>query len=303
MLLALRIEVDSLAAARDITPRLLGLLRDHDAKASFFFAMGPDRSGRTGGPLFEVGESRQQIRLNRQLNGPRGAARWYGSLIPAPELVKHAADAIRAVRDAGFETGLRGWDRVNWIKCIAGAEASWVRGELEAACHAYEAVLGEAPHAIALPGWRVNRAALRLEQQLGLHYASDTRGKHPFLPVIEGEPVRVLQLPTTLPTLSELIGAGNRDGTAAVDDLLAMTERIPLTGHVFTIQAHGDGGKRLPLLQRLLAGWREQGLELASLQRLSEILDPAKLPWHTVELRAWPGHGGLLALQGEAFPG
>ncbi|GAB3266974.1 polysaccharide deacetylase family protein [Chitinimonas naiadis] len=303
MLLALRIEVDSLSAARDATPKLVELLQASGANASFFFNMGPDRSACARGPLFQVGEHRRQIRRNHAISRPHGAARFYGCLLPAPELAKQAAAAIQLAQQAGFEVGLRGWDRVNWIKRIATADQQWVREQIESAQGAFEGLLGAPARAIALPGWRTNRAALRLEQQMGFDYGSDTRGTHPFLPVVDGEPIRVAQLPTTLPTLSELIGSGSFDEMASVEALLAKTERIPLTGHVFTINAASDAGKRLPLLQRLIAGWQEQGHELASLARLHGLLQLGKLPWHTVEQRGWPGYSGLLAVQGEAFPG
>jgi undecaprenyl phosphate-alpha-L-ara4FN deformylase len=51
----------------------------------------------------------------------------------------------------------------------------------------------------------MNRHALRLTQRLGFCYASDCRGKFPFIPVIDGEIVLCPQLPTTLPTLDELL--------------------------------------------------------------------------------------------------
>ena len=55
-------------------------------------------------------------------------------------------------------------------------------------------------------GWQVNRYVPALEQELGFPYASDTRGAGPFVPVVGGAVVAVPQLPTTLPTLDELIG-------------------------------------------------------------------------------------------------
>ncbi|GLR14502.1 polysaccharide deacetylase [Chitinimonas prasina] len=302
MLLALKIEVDSLAAARDITPRLVTLLQSLDANASFFFNLGPDRSGQADGPLFQVGETRKQIRRNRALGGPRGASRLYGRWLPAPQLHKAVASAIQAIQQAGYETGLRGWDRVNWIKRIATADEAWVRNELTAALHAYEHLLGQPAQAIALPGWRTGRHALRLQQQLGLHYGSDCRGSSPFLPVVDGEPIRVPQLPTTLPTLAELTGANEMDDLATVDQLLALTASPTPAGHVFTLNADADGGKRLPLLQRLLAAWREQGQQFASLAQLHATLDINKLPWHSLEQRSWPGYSGMLAVQGPAFP-
>ena len=55
-------------------------------------------------------------------------------------------------------------------------------------------------------GWRMNGHALRFAEALGFVWCSDSRGTHPFLPIVDGETIHCPQLPTTLPTLDELIG-------------------------------------------------------------------------------------------------
>lgn len=136
---------------------------------------------------------------------------------------------------------------------------------------------------------------------MGLRYASDTRGDFPFLPVIEGEPVAVPQLPTTLAPLAELIGADGMSESDAVAHLLQQTAALR-SGHVFTIRAAADAGKRLPALTALFAGWKEQGYRLGSLGQLFDTLDPTTLPWHSVEQRRWPAYAGTLATQAGPFP-
>ena len=64
-------------------------------------------------------------------------------------------------------------------------------------------------------GWQVNEYVPALEQALGFRYASDTRGVCPFVPVVNGAEVAVPQLPTTLPTLDELIGRPDLEARAA----------------------------------------------------------------------------------------
>ena len=44
-LLGLRVDVDTHAGMRDGVPRLLDVLADAGVRATFYFAMGPDRSG------------------------------------------------------------------------------------------------------------------------------------------------------------------------------------------------------------------------------------------------------------------
>ena len=73
-----------------------------------------------------------------------------------------------------------------------------------AAAH-YEKLFGEAPKAHAAAGWQMNRHALRLMQRFGFEYSSDTRGTPPYIPTWQAEIIACPQLPTTLPTLDELM--------------------------------------------------------------------------------------------------
>ncbi|PHV13134.1 polysaccharide deacetylase family protein [Chitinimonas sp. BJB300] len=303
MLLAIRVEVDSLAAARDALPPFLDALTRLNASASFFINIGPDYAGKTRSKLFRIGENKQQVRNNLSLAGPHGLARLYGYLLPAPQLVSKAASQLLAIKTAGFETGLLAWDRVKWVQGIANADEAWVHTELQAGCDAIESLFGERPQGLALPRWGSSRVAMRLAQRLGFVYLSASRGTHPYLAVTDGEPVNLPQLPTSLPTLSELIGLAGRDEQGAADYLLHLTANIPPIGHVFNISLSADGGKRLPLLQQLFTAWREQGYELASLQQLHQHTHNHILPWHSTQQQSWPAYQGLLTTQGPAFPG
>ena len=69
-----------------------------------------------------------------------------------------------------------------------------------------------------------------LTQRLGFDYCSDGRGTHPHLPVWNAELIRCPQLPTTLPTLDELIGVDGvtEDNVAAHLLDAARASRRPL---------------------------------------------------------------------------
>src|SRR6266571_5200469 len=98
------------------------------------------------------------------------------------------------------------WDHVRWQDGVAGADAAWTENELGRARERFIEVFAAAPRSHGAAGWQMNRHALRLTQRLDFAYASDTRGTRPFVPVCDGEIVLCPQLPTTLPTLDELIG-------------------------------------------------------------------------------------------------
>jgi hypothetical protein len=100
------------------------------------------------------------------------------------------------------------------------------------------------------------------------------------------------QLPTTLPTLDELIGL-HED---VVQHLLRLTAN---RDHVFTAHAELEGGKLMPLFEQLLAGWKSQGYELVALEAIHRSLDVARLPRCEVLQGTVPGRSGTLAVQGE----
>src|SRR5258706_11965212 len=132
------------------------------------------------------------------------------------------------------------------------------------ACERCEGIFGEPARIPAAAGWQMNRHAYRLTQRLGFNFCSDTRGSGPFVPVYQGEIVACPQLPTTLPTLDEMIGLDGVNAGNVVDRLLEMTRREAPFGHVFTLHAELEGMKFAPIFERLLGGWREQGHELIS---------------------------------------
>ena len=111
-------------------------------------------------------------------------------------------------------------------------------------------------------GWQMNAHAFAAERELGLDYASDTRGRGPFVPVLEGGAVGVPQLPTTLPTLDELIGVEGATADDAAARVLELSREAPPQGHVYTLHAELEGGRLAPQFGRLLEGWRALGYEL-----------------------------------------
>jgi undecaprenyl phosphate-alpha-L-ara4FN deformylase len=165
----------------------------------------------------------------------------------------------------------------------------------------FREVFGTEPAVHGAAGWQMNETALAFEQELGFLYASDTRGVAPFVPQIDGQRSRCPQLPTTLPTLDELIGIDGIGVERVHESLLART-REPCPHHVFTLHAELEGMKLLPVLRRLLAGWRDQGYQLVSMRTLLADLDVSTLPSGLVRPGTVPGRSGLLAVQAMPQP-
>ncbi|MDE2309972.1 MAG: 4-deoxy-4-formamido-L-arabinose-phosphoundecaprenol deformylase [Betaproteobacteria bacterium] len=296
MKLALKIDVDTWRGTREGVPRLIEILKKHNAQATFFFSLGPDHTGRAIWRVFRPGflgkVSRTSVVEHYGIK-----TLLYGTLLPGPDIGRGCADIMRSARDAGFEVGIHCYDHIRWQDRVAGKDAEWTRREMQRAVDRFTEVFGEAPKAHAAAGWQMNRHALRLTQQLGFDYSSDTRGTCPFIPTVNAEIIACPQLPTTLPTLDELM---NRDGITPdniAQHILQLTANPQTTGHVFTLHAELEGGKLLPVFEQLLSGWKEQGYELVSLRQYLEGLDGI-LPRCEMVMREVDGRIGTLAVQG-----
>ncbi len=300
MKLALKIDVDTYRGTLEGVPRLLELLRRFDISATFLFSLGPDHTGRAIRRVFRRGFMKKVSRTS-VLSHYGLRTLLYGTLLPGPDIGLSCADILRSVRDAGHEVGIHCWDHIKWQDGVERAGAAWTEDQMGRAAARFAEIFGTAAKTQGAAGWQMNPHALRLTQRLGLDYASDCRGSRPFVPVVNGELILCPQLPTTLPTLDELIG---RDGVAAenVDHcLLRLTEALPRQDQVYTLHAELEGMKLLPVLERLLEGWREQGYTLCPTRDIFSGLTLAELPRHELIRGEVSGRAGTLMIQGEEF--
>jgi len=298
--LALKIDVDTYRGTLQGVPRLVEALRLHKAQATFLFSLGPDNTGQAIKRIFRPGFMKKVSRTS-VVSHYGLKTLMYGTIIPGPDIGLGCADILKGVRDNGYEVGVHCWDHVKWQDGVEQADMAWTEKEMQLACQRFEKVFGEAPKIHGAAGWQMNAHALRMTQRLGFDYASDTRGTHPFMPVRNGEITLCPQLPTTLPTLDELIGCDGITADNVHEKLLELTREPQPHGHVFTLHAELEGMKLLPVFVRLLACWREQGYTLTSMRSLYADLDLAKLPRHEVIRSELPGRSGSLMLQGEEF--
>ena len=295
--LALKIDVDTLRGTLEGVPSLVEVLRRHAAQATFLFSLGPDNTGRALRRIFRPGFLRKVFRTN--VTGNYGLKTlMYGTLIPGPDIGVKGAAAMRAVRDAGFEVGIHTWDHIRWQDFVTRRDADWTAREFGKAVARFAEVFGAAPKTFGAAGWQINEHVLALQEQFGFDYASDTRGSHPFLPAMGGRVFRVPQLPSTLPTLDELVGVDGITVANVMQHLLKLTERAPVHGHVYTLHAELEGMALMPVFEQLLAGWKKQGYELVAMHDMAAQLDRNRLPVHEVAMGEISGRSGTLAVQG-----
>jgi len=299
-LLALKVDVDTLRGTLEGVPRLLEMLQRHRIDATFLFSLGPDHTGWAIRRVFRPGFL-GKVQRTSVLEHYGLKTLLYGTLLPGPDIGRRAGAVMRQVCDAGFETGIHCWDHVDWQDQAAGADRAWTLRQMRRAVERYAEIFGAAATVHGAAGWQMNGYALRLTRELGFSHCSDGRGTHPFLPVVDGATIHCPQLPTTLPTLDELIGVDGITPDHVADRLLALTEKAPATGQVFTLHAELEGLKFLPIFDRLLNGWRAQGYQLGALRTLADTLALEALPRHEVKDGTVPGRTGTLLVQGPAF--
>jgi undecaprenyl phosphate-alpha-L-ara4FN deformylase len=300
MKLALKVDVDTFRGTREGVPRLLEMLRRHGAGATFLFSLGPDHTGRAIRRALRPGFLRKVGRTSvMEHYGMRTLL--YGTLLPAPDIGRRCAATLQRVRDEGFEVGIHAWDHVKWQDGVTQADPEWTVWQMALAAQRFREIFDAQPLVHGAAGWQMNREALRLTQRMGFVYASDTRGTHPFLPVMDAEIIGCPQYPTTLPTLDEMIGLEGVTEANVAESLLERT--LDPHEHVYTLHAELEGMKLGHVFERLLAGWKEQGYELVPLRDLVVGREPFTLPLHEVIAAPVPGRSGLLACQGGRFLG
>jgi len=294
-LIALKVDVDTYRGTREGVPRLADLLERAQARATFLFSLGPDHTGRAVRRAFRrgfVGKVRRTSVL--QHYGIRTLL--YGTLLPGPHIGRRCRPIMQRIAERGFEVGVHTYDHVKWQDNVSAASEPWTRRELTLARDQFCEVFGRPPRVHGAAGWQVNRFVPELQRQLGFEYASDSRGVTPFLPVVDGTPIEVPQLPTTLPTLDELIGRPDLGGQDPIDHLLQLT-RDSDRDHVYTLHAELEGGAYAEAFERLLRTWRSRGVQLVDLASYAASLDFSGLPRHALEEGTVAGRSGMLATQ------
>ena len=289
--IALRVDVDTRRGLHEGVPRLLDLFRRLDVVASFFVTMGPDRSGLAVRRAWRPSFLMKMLRTNPfRLYGVRTLLS--GALLPARLVGAGAPALLRDVAEAGHEVAPHGWDHVRWQDRIDRLSSDAVRADLTAAARAYESALGVPPSASAAPGWRTNIAALIVQEELGLRYASDVRGRVPVRPRVDGGPLKTVQIPTTMPTMDELLGR-------TADIGAALSAALGNTLNVFTLHAEVEGGPLLEPFSAWLTDVRRRGWSVVRMRDVADVALAEPVREGDVTRGHVPGRSGWVAVAGE----
>jgi peptidoglycan/xylan/chitin deacetylase (PgdA/CDA1 family) len=295
--IVLKVDVDTFMGTRDGVPALLDLFNRHGVNATFLFSLGPDHTGRAIRRIFRPGFLKKVSRTSVVSNyGIRTLL--YGVVLPGPHIGRKLSSVMRRAREEGHEVGIHCYDHVLWQDFVADKGYEWTRRQMQLAHDAFVDATGIKPSTLGAAGWQINAHAIAIEQEMGFEFASDVRGRAPFFPVLNGTESTCMQIPTTLPTLDELIGTGGITGANVHEEVIRQS-RLPLPhGHVFTLHAELEGLKLLHVMDSLLARWIDDGRSLITLRQLYDTLDPAMVPRRQIVPGRVPGRSGDLAVEG-----
>ena len=299
MQIALKVDVDTLRGTLEGVPALLRLFDKHQVRATFLFSLGPDHTGRALRRVFRPGFL-SKVRRTSVASHYGLKTLMYGTLLPGPHIGRRAGNVMREVAAAGHEVGIHCYDHIRWQDFVAKKNADWTRREMQHAVDAFQEVFGRKAGVIGAAGWQINAHALLLEEAFGFSYASDVRGESAFYPRMEGVASACLQIPTTLPTLDELIGCDDITADNVHEVVLEASRKALPSGHVYTLHAELEGMALLPVMQRLLAGWQAAGDTPGTLRDTHSTLDLAAIPTRPIVWDEVPGRSGVLAVQGTA---
>jgi len=295
--LAIKVDADTWLGTREGLPRLRDIFAARGIKASFFLSLGPDHSGRAALRVFtRPGFLSKMIRTKAP-----GAYGWrtlfFGTLLLAPIIAQGRQALVRELIESGHEVGLHAWDHVAWHDRLWTMSPCRVRAELKRGFKAFSALTGKPPQSFAAPAWRINLPAAVALEKAGLVYMSATRGRCPYRPSFYGHALKLLEIPTTLPTADEVLGRNEIRPDHLSDYFLRLITRPGL--HVLTVHAEMEGRGLAPAFEDLLDRGLDQGVALVRLIDVAHetLARPANIPTAEVIRAVLPGRPGRVSCQ------
>ena len=178
-------------------PRLLDICDELDIEASFFFGMGTESTGSALSKI--IGDGREIV-------------------ASAPGILR---DAFKRRQDCG----IYGWNPLEWQNRLEKIQDTTLESDIKKAMEYFAQRTGYPPDGFAAPGCRVNYMSLRIQDDLGLKYCSDTFGFYPFLAQLSWKVFETPQIPSTLPPVEIILKKASeaeaRDSFSELADSMA----------------------------------------------------------------------------------
>ncbi len=296
ILLAIKVDVDTDRGTRIGVPNLIALFEEFGVKATFLFSLGPDNTGRAIKRVFRPGFLSKVSRTSVvSIYGLRTLMN--GVLLPGPHVGRRNEAVLRMTRDKGHEAGIHCYDHIRWQDGLAKMSRDEVMEEFGKARDEFERIFREPAKTAGSAGWQANGHSLEAYDQANLLYASDARGTHPFFPRVNNVVFRTIQVPTTLPTLDELLGRPEYPEARIADHYLSLLR--PNVVNALTIHAELEGMKYLAYFRSFLEQLGKRAVQVVKLDDLARDLlkNPSAIPVCDLVQGTVDGRSGTLAVQ------
>lgn len=296
MQLAIKIDVDTERGTREGIPGLLEILDRYNVTATFLFSLGPDNTGRAIRRIFRPGFFKKISRTSIiQIYGLKTLLN--GILWPGPHIGNRHANLLRHVKEKGHEVGIHCYDHIRWQDGLSKMTLQEVRQEVNRANDVFKDIFKENATTAGAAGWQANAHSLQAYDEAGFLYGSDCRGQTPFFPKIKGKTFQTLQIPTTLPTLDELLGRPEYPFENLVHHYLTLLQPDKL--NVLTIHTELEGMLYKSWFENLLKACQEKGVQFVLLKDVARHLlkHPENIPVSTLMPGEVDGRSGTLAFQ------
>ncbi len=293
--IGIKVDVDTFAGMRSGVPVLLDIFGSNKIKASFFVPMGRDNTGRTIKRVFtRKGFLKKTSRVG-VVSTYGIKTLMYGLVLPGPQIARKNIELIRKIIREGHELGIHGYDHVRWHDSIKHFDERDTRREIEKLLSVYREIVGVNTRSFAAPGWMINPFVFSIFNEKELVYSSDTRGSYPFYPEMSGKQFPILQIPTTLPTLDEVIGIVSADEKVLVDHYVdLLTDGL----NIMTVHTELEGKRWSGFLRSFITEAKKRGFSFARLIDIAEnIRNDLATPTCLIEYGTIAGRAGEVCIQ------
>lgn len=294
--LALKIDVDTERGTRIGVPNLVALLKELKIPATFYLSLGPDNTGRAIKRIFRRGFL-QKVNRTSVISTYGLRTVLNGVLLPGPHIGKKHAAILDNVKQQGFEVGIHAYDHEKWQDGVTTMSLTAIQTEFQKAVAEFQRIFGETCQTAAAPGWQANAKTLTVYDYAKLTHASDCRGTYPFFPKIGDKVFHALQIPTTLPTLDELVGRPEFPIEKLTEYYFSLLVSTKL--NVLTLHAELEGMKYIDWFRSFLIVLQQQEIQFKSLGTIAHELlaHPQDIPVCAMIQAEVAGRSGTLALQ------
>jgi len=296
-IISLKIDVDTERGTKEGIPNLLNLFRELEIPATFLFSLGPDNTGRALKRIFRPGFLKKVARSNVvSMYGFKTLLN--GVLWPGPHIARRHANIMQQVRQENHETGIHCYDHIRWQDGVHDMLPAEISAEFRKACEVFEEVFKIRPLSAGAAGWQANAKSLAAYDAANLLYGSDGRGTHPFYPRVGQQVFKTIQIPTTLPTLDELLGRSEYPESSLINYYIKLLK--PDQINIFTMHAEIEGMAKLSWFREFLIALKSNQIIFKKMDDIArEMLKHSEnIPICDFLQGTIDGRSGTLAVQG-----